>query len=283
MARRALAVVVLCAAPQASSLSAQPGLRARSGRLSPLGAAFEPLDGDFWGINAAFPGLREVHSDPKIYAVDDLLSQAECEALIAKAAPHLKQSSLDGGGEYGAEMKLRTSSDVRIEYDETPRLQGRFHELLNMPVQHFEPLKVSWYRGAESGAAGGHFSPHDDAAYWGYPQGCADCPTPQCNRVVTLIVYLSDCAEGGTTRFINLQDVDIQPKRGMGLLFFPALMNDSPHEDLRGRADPRVRHEGSPAVDEKYICQQWGWTGPIIREFLDDGYRAQGKCSDVIL
>ena len=40
---------------------------------------------------------------------------------------------------------------------------------------------------------------------------------------------------------------------------------------------------GAPAVDEKFICQQWGWTGPIIRERLDAGYRAHGRCDDTVL
>ena len=37
---------------------------------------------------------------------------------------------------------LRTSADVRVEYDETPGVQATFAELLAMPESHFEPLKV---------------------------------------------------------------------------------------------------------------------------------------------
>ena len=94
--------------------------------------------------------------------------------------------------------------------------------------------------------------------------------------------YLNDCAEGGATRF-NALGLDVRPTRGMGLVFFPAFLDTATNAGLRGRCDPRVRHEGAPAVDEKFICQQWGWTGPIIRERLDAGYRAHGRCDDTVL
>ena len=45
---------------------------------------------------------------------------------------------------------LRTSADVRVEYDETPGVQATFAELLAMPESHFEPLKVR--RGAGTGS-----------------------------------------------------------------------------------------------------------------------------------
>ena len=32
---------------------------------------------------------------------------------------------------------------------------------------------------------------------------------------------------------------------------------------------------GEQAVDEKWICQQWGWTGPLVREELPDSMRAR--------
>jgi hypothetical protein len=31
---------------------------------------------------------------------------------------------------------------------------------------------------------------------------------------------------------------------------------------MHGMRDERMIHEGSPAVDEKFLASQWGWTGP---------------------
>ena len=308
------------------------GLGATTAAKPSPAAAKPSLAPDFWPINLDYPGVRPLRpagaGAPHVYAVDDLLDPATCAALVAKASPHMARSRVDAGGAagagagaYGTSDALRTSADVRVAFDETPNVQATFSELLAMPVAHFEPLKVSWYAGARGdGAAGGHFAPHDDAALLGYPDGCVDCPTPRCNRVVTLLVcatrrardaprarraeekprtrpsrrlssplplaplrrYLNDCAEGGATRF-NALGLDVRPTRGMGLVFFPAFLDTATNAGLRGRCDPRVRHEGAPAVDEKFICQQWGWTGPIIRERLDAGYRAHGRCDDTVL
>jgi hypothetical protein len=35
---------------------------------------------------------------------------------------------------------------------------------------------------------------------------------------------------------------------------------------MLGMRDERVLHESSPAVDEKFIASQWGWTGPYHLE-----------------
>ncbi len=36
--------------------------------------------------------------------------------------------------------------------------------------------------------------------------------------------------------------------------------------DMLGMRDERVVHQGCPAVDEKFIASQWGWTGPYNLE-----------------
>ena len=51
----------------------------------------------------------------------------------------------------------------------------------------------------------------------------------------------------------------------MGVLHFPSRM-----PLCEGERDDRVGHEGSAAIDEKWVCQQWGWTGPLVREALPD-------------
>lgn len=77
----------------------------------------------------------------------------------------------------------------------------------------------------------------------------------------TLIVYLNDVKNGGTTRFGRLPTSDyvrqaegepnlaIVPRKGDALLFFPA--------DEDGMFDERTEHEGCAAVDEKWIARIW--------------------------
>jgi len=129
--------------------------------------------------------------------------------------------------------EARTSSDGTVDWSEVPSLHGIFSELLNMPVSHFEPLKVSRYEPGQC------FKLHNDGLPGGSEVGLPICAAPFCNRVVTLFVYLRDCADGGATVFPllgpsgEMRDpealgggpaLSIQPKRGMGVIHFPSEM-----------------------------------------------------------
>lgn len=67
-------------------------------------------------------------------------------------------------------------------------------------------------------------------------------------RVVTVLVYLNDCAQGGQTEFpaMNLQ---VTPRKGTALVFFPATVD--------GYLDKMALHAALPAIDTKYVSQVW--------------------------
>jgi prolyl 4-hydroxylase len=68
-------------------------------------------------------------------------------------------------------------------------------------------------------------------------------------RVVTVLVYLNDCVEGGQTQFpvLNLQ---VLPRKGTALVFFPATID--------GYLDQMALHAALPAIDTtKYVSQVW--------------------------
>ena len=62
------------------------------------------------------------------------------------------------------------------------------------------------------------------------------------------MIYLNDVPRGGATSFpvLNLQ---VQPKQGMALVFFPATVD--------GALDKLALHAALPAVDTKYVSQVW--------------------------
>ena len=66
-------------------------------------------------------------------------------------------------------------------------------------------------------------------------------------RVVTVLVYLN-VDIGGATAFpaLNLQ---VQPRRGMALVFFPATVD--------GLLDRMALHAALPALEMKYVSQVW--------------------------
>ena len=67
-------------------------------------------------------------------------------------------------------------------------------------------------------------------------------------RVGTVLIYLNDVPAGGHTRF-NRLGIEISPRKGAALIFFPAFLD--------GGLDPLSMHEARPAVDRKYVCQVW--------------------------
>jgi len=73
---------------------------------------------------------------------------------------------------------------------------------------------------------------------------------------VTVLVYLNDVQKGGQTVFpaLNLQ---VQPKKGMALVFFPATVD--------GLLDKMALHAALPAIDTKYVSQVW------LRQFKYEG------------
>ena len=67
-------------------------------------------------------------------------------------------------------------------------------------------------------------------------------------RTVTVLVYLNDVAKGGSTSFPAL-NLDVRPRKGMAIVFFPATSD--------GLLDKNALHAALPAVDTKYVSQVW--------------------------
>ena len=95
----------------------------------------------------------------------------------------------------------------------------------------------------------------------------ADVETPSvAQTLATLLVYLNDVGEGsgGATRFGRL-DLDVAPKKGQCLVFFPATAD--------GRFDERVEHEGMETTEEKWICRIWRHADAVRPPFgLPEGW-----------
>jgi hypothetical protein len=139
----------------------------------------------------------------------------------------------------------------------------------NRAASYFEAPTVIRYEKDQS------LSPHYDAN--------RSAAVEDANRggqtLATLIVYLNDVSVGGTTRFGKLPSVEderqvqhdpnlnIVPRKGDALLFFPA--------DANGVFDERMEHEGCPAVDEKWIARIWRHEGRVVPPFglSDEGMR----------
>ena len=202
-------------------------------------------------------GWRQVHDEPPIYTCDDFLSKAECDALIAEASAQQLRPSLLGSSDATAQMQtaeaarrnaVRTSSSCAPrDSPTTDVLRRRIVALTGKSLQHLEAVSVSRY------TEGQQYTEHQDASRL-TPAGSRPSPDDMefmaqgGQRVATVLVYLNAVPRGGATVFPEL-GVEVRPKRGRCLLFFPALLD--------GRCDEKTLHAARPAVDVKWVAQVW--------------------------
>ena len=196
----------------------------------------------FHSINLDYPGMRQVHSDPDIFLIDNFLSDAECDLLQAKALPHL-QPSLVKNADTGAleENPSRTNMDCNIPQREAPSIVDKIlHATNGNDARQLEILQVLRYQ------KGQQFRPHTD----GFEGPVTACGFHQSGRLVTFFCYLNDVDHGGHTHFTQL-DLRIAPRKGMAVCFFPNTMGLE--------EDVRTEHEGSVAIDPKWLLVTWVW------------------------
>jgi prolyl 4-hydroxylase len=183
---------------------------------------------------------------PRIALFENLLSDAECDALIEASRGKLQRSKVvsnRGDGEYVDETRISYGTWFdRNEHPLATKIQRRICELLRAPLANAEPLQILNY------AEGGEYLPHFD--YFEQEQPGVTSPLQAGGqRIATMVVYLNDVPAGGGTIFPHLH-LETRPKKG-GALYFSYQLAD-------GSVDPLTLHGGSPVLrGEKWICTQW--------------------------
>lgn len=181
---------------------------------------------------------------PRVVVFGGLLSDAECEGLMALAAPRLQRSETvdnDSGG--SAVNAARTSEGMffeRGEADLIRTIERRIAELLRWPLENGEGLQVLRYR------PGAQYRPHHDffdPAHAGTPRILQRGG----QRVGTLVIYLNTPAGGGATTFPDV-GLEVAPVRGNAVFF------------SYGRADASTKtlHGGAlVTAGEKWVATKW--------------------------
>jgi len=181
---------------------------------------------------------------PRVIVFGDLVSDDECEALIAAARLRLARSltvETQTGGE--ALNVDRTSDGMFFERGENPvvaRLEQRLATLLQWPLEFGEGLQILRY------SPGAQYRPHFDYFDPGEP-GTPTILRRGGQRVATLVMYLQEPEQGGGTTFPDV-GLEVAPKRGTGVFF------------SYDRPDPATRtlHGGAPVLaGEKWVATKW--------------------------
>jgi prolyl 4-hydroxylase len=199
-------------------------------------------------IRAAGHEIRVVArmEQPVLAVLEGVLSEEECEQLVALARPRLRPSTVvDPGTGKDTVAEYRDSLGMFFRPAETPlieRLERRFAELMSAPLENGEGLQVLRY------GAGAKTEPHCDFLVPSNPANRASIERSG-QRVATLIVYLNNVAAGGETVFPEV-GVRVAARQGNGLYF--------EYANRRGQVDHRSLHAGAPVAEgEKWVVTKW--------------------------
>ena len=182
---------------------------------------------------------------PRVVVFENLLSEAECDALIGLVEGKLQRATVvdDAGGGF-LEHEHRTSDNAEFalgEHAVVAAIEARLAALLGWPVENGEGLQVLRY------GEGGEYRAHYD--YFDATPGGLQQMEVGGQRVGTCVMYLSEVEAGGGTRFPSI-GFEVRPRKG-GAVFFADI-------DAFGAPDELTLHAGVPVVrGDKYVATKW--------------------------
>ena len=194
------------------------------------------------GVHPQYPGLQMLHANPPVFCVENFLTPHECDFLIHAASDCFTPAPVVGKGA-GEVSASRTSSTCYLAREDLPDYMRKVSLLTGKAVEHCELPQVGRYLPTQQ------YLQHFDAFDLSNEDGRRFAANGG-QRTVTVLVYLNDVFEGGHTAFPAL-NLEIQPKRGMAVVFFPATVD--------GLLDKMALHAALPAAagHVKYVSQVW--------------------------
>ncbi|MCF2515378.1 2OG-Fe(II) oxygenase [Sphingomonas sp. G124] len=239
------------AAGRGSQYAARQLILLADDQFEPADSA-EPRQGDWGEMRSRIPIAQRVRAStapghmfsasPIVHAVPDFASAAECQWLIAAAAPRLDRagvynnpSGIDPGRTNQSALFNFCNSDMVVEM-----IRHRIANQLDAPLGCLEMSQVLHY------GVGQEFVLHCDFLD---PQAMREEIARNGQRVATVLIYLNDDFEGGETSFPRLQ-IDHRGGPGDALVFG--------NVDSAGRPDSKSQHAGRPPTrGEKWVFSQW--------------------------
>ena len=220
----------------------------------PAGAAQPQIETAATGTPAVYTaegGDRRVPvlfrlASPQVQLFQQLLSDDECDALVALSRGRLARSPVvnpDTGDENLIDARTSMGAMFQVaEHALIARIESRIAAVTGVPAEHGEGLQILNYK------PGGEYQPHFD--YFN-PQrpGEARQLSVGGQRIATLVIYLNTAEAGGATAFPRV-GLEVAPVKG-NAVYFSYLLPD-------GTLDDRTLHAGLPVVSgEKWIATKW--------------------------
>ena len=201
-------------------------------------------------IRAAYSGvgtLRILCVKPLLIQIDNFIAPSRCKRVVKYANSRLNFTNESADVEHG-DSRARTSTgcwvseESQINHPDIKYINESLANLVGFPEENCEPLHVVKYTGGQE------YWPHNDFIENHKYLSCG-------GRIATMLLYLTDCADGGATNF-PLLDVTIYPKPGTVVLWYNVLpTSDGSHVIV----DQRMLHSGMPVgpAGEKMIMCKW--------------------------
>lgn len=211
------------------------------------------IQGNAVQLRDACPSILFTCDKPVVVVLDNFLTHAECDALIASAQDKFQDARVVDP-ETGEFVKHRDRTSInaafmRGETDLIHTIEARIAELVQWPVEHGEGLQVLWYD------IGGEYKSHYDYFDAKHPGERKNLQRGG-QRVGTFLMYLSDVEAGGATRFPRM-NFEVRPKKGMALYFGDMLAS--------GEGDKLSLHAGTPVIaGTKYLATKWLREGVFV-------------------
>ncbi|XP_077519850.1 prolyl 4-hydroxylase subunit alpha-1-like [Amblyomma americanum] len=178
--------------------------------------------------------------EPRVWLIHDFLNAAECAAL-RQLPEALVAAEVIVSNEQGEVQESRTAALGWLEKNaNTANVYHRAEMATGLSMESAEKLQLLNY------GVGGHYMQHmDPVDSWLVPFNG--------DRLATLLVYLSDVAEGGATAF-PLVGLSITPRRGSALFWFNLKENATGH----WQQDESTQHGSCPVLrGSKWIATIW--------------------------
>lgn len=184
--------------------------------------------------------------NPQVILLGNVLSDEECNFLCEMSKPVLTRSATIGDTLQESRVDSNRTSHTGYFFKGTheiiTRIENRLAELSHWPCDKSEGFQVQSY------GAGHEYRPHHD---WFNPElpGFDEVIADGGQRNATIILYLNDVEEGGSTDF-PLAGISIAPKKGNAVFFL--------NTDAFGIPDERTLHAGMPVhKGSKLVANKW--------------------------
>ena len=196
------------------------------------------------------PFFEDVESSqPTVYLIHDLLTSAECDALIAQAEPRLEPFVEDdvlqhaSGAAQSHKVDRVTLWQGLVQFPAQKTIEERIEQVTAFPANHFSDFVVDRFQGGS------------------YTQPKYDSLGERLVPVASISIFLSDAPSSGGGEIVypsTAKDdpVKVMPRRGLAVVHH--------NTDERGQFDTSSQHAVLPVSEGPYyIAHKYIYMEPI--------------------